>query len=182
MKNTKNNSAFKVAFSASIAALSLVLMLLTGVVPVGTFAFPCFAGIFIASVVIEFGFKWAAGVYAVVALLSLFLSGDKEAVIYFILFFGYYPMLKGLIEGKIGNKIVQFILKLLVFNAAIIAAFFTASFLLAIPPEEYTIAGFYVPWLFLIAGNIFFVIYDIAVTSVITYYINRLRGKLFKKK
>lgn len=182
MKNAYNNSTFKVAFSASIAALSTVLMMLTGLIPVGTYALPCFAGIFISAVVIEFGFKWAAGVYVVVSILSFFLSGDKEAVIYFIMIFGYYPMLKGLIEGKIRLKAVQYILKLAVFNAAAITAFFIATLLLAIPAQEYTIAGFYVPWAFLIAGNIFFIIYDFAITSVITYYIRVLRKKLFKKK
>ena len=80
MKNSVKNSTFRVAFCGIIAALALVLMLLTSLVPIGTYAFPCFAGIFIAAVVIEYGWKWGLGVYAVVSVLSLFLAGDKEAV------------------------------------------------------------------------------------------------------
>lgn len=98
------------------------------------------------------------------------------------MFFGYYPIIKGAIEGKIKNKITQYVLKYLVFNAAVIGAFFIAAFLLAVPMEEYTIAGMYVPWLFLLAGNVFFIIYDLAATKLVTYYIVILRNKLIKPK
>ena len=109
MKNGVKNSTFRVAFCGIIAALGLVLMLLTSLVPVGTYAFPCFAGIFIAAVVIEYGWKWGLGVYAVVAVLSLFLAGDKEAVLYFIALFGYYPILKAVFEKHIKNKIILYV-------------------------------------------------------------------------
>lgn len=52
-----------------------------------------------------------------------FLAGDKEAVVYYIMFFGYYPIIKGAIEGKIKTRAVQFVLKYAVFNAAVIGAF-----------------------------------------------------------
>ncbi|MGN1130191.1 MAG: hypothetical protein ACI4Q8_02475, partial [Ruminococcus sp.] len=87
MKNT-----FKVALCGVISAFALVLMLLTGIIWGGTFAFPCFAGMLLTVVVIEFSPKWAYCVYGAVSLLSLILAGDKEAVVYFILFFGFYPI------------------------------------------------------------------------------------------
>lgn len=96
--------------------------------------------------------------------------------------FGYYPIIKGAIEGKIKTRAVQFVLKYVVFNAAVIGAFFIAAFLLAVPAEEYTIGGMYVPWIFLLAGNIFFTIYDLAATKLVTYYIVVLRNKLIKPK
>ena len=40
----------------------------------------------------------------------------------------------------------------------------------------------YVPWLFLLAGNVFFIIYDLAATKLVTYYIVILRNKLIKPK
>ena len=181
-KSSINSSTFKVALCGIIAALSLALMMLTGVIPVGTYAFPCFAGIFICSIVVEYGFKWALGVYAVVAVLSFFLSGDKEAVIYFIALFGYYPVLKSVIEGKLKNKIVQYIIKLFVFNAAAVIAFFAGTFLLSISPDEYTLFGVYIPWVFLIFGNFFFLLYDFAISVFVTQYVRNLRGKLFKNR
>ena len=182
MKNGVKNSTLRVAFCGIIAALGLVLMLLTSLVPVGTYAFPCFAGIFIAAVVIEYGWKWGLGVYAVVAVLSLFLAGDKEAVLYFIALFGYYPILKAVFEKHIKNKIILYILKFAVFNTAAIASFFAASFLLSISPEEYTLFGVYMPLAFLAFGNIFFLIYDFAVTVFVGQYVVRLRNKFFGRK
>ena len=119
-------------------------------------------------IVVEAGHKWAWGAFICVSLLSLFLAGDKEAVVYYIMFFGYYPIIKGAIEGKIKTRAVQLVLKYAVFNAAVIGAFFIAAFLLAVPAEEYTIGGMYVPWIFLLAGNIFFTIYDLAATKLVT--------------
>lgn len=182
MKNGVKNSTFRVAFCGIIAALGLVLMLLTSLVPVGTYAFPCFAGIFIAAVVIEYGWKWGLGVYAVVAVLSLFLAGDKEAVLYFIALFGYYPILKAVFEKHIKNKIILYVLKFAVFNTAAIASFFAAAFLLSISPEEYTLFGVYMPLAFLAFGNVFFLIYDFAVTVFVGQYVVRLRNKFFGRK
>ncbi len=182
MKNGVKNSTFRVAFCGIIAALGLVLMLLTSLFPVGTYAFPCFAGIFIAAVVIEYGWKWGLGVYAVVAVLSLFLAGDKEAVLYFIALFGYYPILKAVFEKNIKNKIILYVLKFAVFNIAAIASFFAAAFLLSISPEEYTLFGVYMPLAFLAFGNVFFLIYDFAVTVFVGQYVVRLRSKFFGRK
>lgn len=183
--NGIKNSTQRIAVCGVISALSLVLMLLTGIIPIGTYAFPCFAGILLAAIVVEYKWKWALLVYAVVSVLSLFLVSDKEAVVFFIMLFGYYPSLKNLIESKFQPKfgnVAGYILKLLIFNAAVVAAFFIATFLLAIPAEEYTVFGVYVPWVFLIIGNIFFVIYDYAVSVFVMQYVRRFRDKIFRKK
>lgn len=182
MKNKGiKKSTFKVALCGVIAALSLALMMISALIPIGTYAIPCAAGAIIAAIVIECGSRWAVGVYAVVALLSVLLAGDKEAVIYYIALFGYYPILKGVIEGKIKNRLLQYILKFALFNAAAIGSFFVAMFLLAIPAEEFEIFGVYLPWAFLAVGNVFFVLYDYAVTVLIMQYVRVLRGKLFKR-
>ena len=182
MKNNGiNNSTLRVALCGVIAALCLVLMIMTGLIPIGTYAFPCFAGIFISAIVIEYGCKWAWGVYVVASVLSLFLAADKEAVIYFIVLFGYYPILKGVIENKVKKRLFQYMLKFIIFNAAAVASFFAGTFLLSIPAEEYTLFGIYVPWIFLIIGNLFFLLYDFAVSVFIAQYIQRIRGKIFKK-
>ena len=181
MKNAVNKSTFKVAFCGVISALGLALMLLTSLVPIGTYAFPCFAGIFISAVVIEYGWKWGLGVYAVVSILSLFLAGDKEAVLYFIAFFGYYPIIKAVFEKYIKSKIILYIVKLALFNAAAIASFYIAAFLLSVSPEEYTLFGVYIPLAFLAFGNVFFIVYDFAVTVFVGQYVVRLRSKLFGK-
>ncbi|MGN1139205.1 MAG: hypothetical protein ACI4RM_07130 [Ruminococcus sp.] len=174
MKNT-----FKVALCGVISAFALVLMLLTGIIWGGTYAFPCFAGMLLTVVVIEFSPKWAYCVYGAVSLLSLILAGDKEAVVYFILFFGFYPILKSTVERS-NSKVFQYIFKYLIFNISMICAFLVGKFILMIPDEEFTFFGVYLPWVFLAVGNIFFLFYDRCVTVFISLYIYKIRNKIFK--
>ena len=176
-----NNHSFRVAFCGLIAAFALALMFATGLIPVGTYAFPCFAGMLLTAIVIEFGARWALAAFAAVSLLSLFLSGDKEAVVYFISFFGFYPILKSAIE-KLKSKVVQYIVKYAVFTVCVVAAFFVCKFVLMIPDEEFTVFGFYIPWALLAAAEVFFFVYDLCVSVVVRDYALRIRGKLFKSK
>lgn len=180
-KNGISKSTLRISICGIATALGTVLMFLTTLVPIGTYAFPCFAGMITVVIVVEYGLKWSFGVYMTTSVLSVILAGDKEAVVFFILFFGYYPILKSIFEQKLKLKPLRIIVKFSVFNFAAVAAFFITTLLLAISPEEYTIMGFYVPWLFLIIGNIFFAIYDFAVTLFVFQYIQRFRGKFFGK-
>lgn len=181
MKKGINKTTFRLSFCAVVSALGTALMMVTSLVPVGAYALPCFAGILLVSIVIEYGKKWAFTSYAVISILSLILVGDKEAVVYFIMIFGYYPIIKNILEQKINTKILRYILKLLIFNVAIIISFFVVIFLLSVPVEEFSIMGVCVPWLFLVLGNFFFIIYDYAVTTLIVRYVQNLRNKIFKK-
>ncbi len=179
MKNGIQKPTLRIAVCSIISALCVVLMMITTLIPIGTYALPCFAGILIIAVVIEYGIKWALGVFAVVALLSVFLAGDKEAVLYFIALFGYYPILKAFLESKLKSKLVQYLIKLAIFNIAAVGSFYIATLILSISLEEFTLFGVYVPWVFLIVGNIFFVIYDLAISVFVTAYVQKLRDKLF---
>lgn len=83
----------KVAFCGVMAALSLVVMLLAGVVPVATIALPAVAGCLLIPVVVEAGLAWGFGVYGVCSVLAFLLVPDREAFLFYALFFGYYPVL-----------------------------------------------------------------------------------------
>ena len=172
---------FKVAFCGLITALSFVLMLLTSLIPVGTFAFPCLAGVLLTAVVIEFGWKWALAAFAAVSILSALFAGDKEAAVYFIAFFGFYPIIKSIIE-RLRSKAVQYIIKYAVFTVCIIGAFLITKFVLLIPDDEFTVLGVYIPWVFLIVGEAVFIVYDMFVTIIVTNYLVKIRNKLFKDK
>ncbi|MCR5653736.1 MAG: hypothetical protein K6F88_08050 [Ruminococcus sp.] len=175
------NNTFRVAFCGLITAFSFVLMLMTSLIPVGTFAFPCFAGVLLVAVVIEFGWKWALAAFAAVSILSALFAGDKEAAVYFIAFFGFYPILKSGVE-RLKSRAVQYIIKYAVFTVCMIGAFLVCKLVLMIPDDEFTVAGLYIPWVFLIVGEIAFIFYDLFVTILITNYILRVRDKLFGKK
>ena len=125
MKNSRQKPVFRIAFCSVIAALETVFMMVAGLFRFGTYALPCFAGILTVAIVIEYGCKWAFGVYAVAAALSFFLSGDKEAVVMFIALFGYYPILKNILERAVANGILRWVIKYAVFNAAAVGSSYT---------------------------------------------------------
>lgn len=176
MKNSAKKT-YSLAFSSVIAALSLVFLLVTAVIPVGTYALPCIAGAMLAAVVIESGYIAAFTVYGVVSVLAFLLVADKEAALYYVAFLGFYPILKGLFE-RIKSKIVQYIAKFSAFNACMVAAFFVSITLLSVPKESFELFGIYLPWVFLIAGNAVFIVYDICLTRIISQYVLRWRSKL----
>ena len=172
-------TSVKVSLGGAAAALSLVLMLLTAVIPFGTYAFPTFAGMMLVIIVIEIGYGYALSVYAATAILSFLLVPDKEAALIYTIFLGFYPIIKSLIE-RISNKIVQYAVKLVLFNGCMIAAFYIALNLLSIPAESFTLFGINLPIIFLLFGNIAFILYDLCVTRVVTIYLLKWRQKLNK--
>ena len=170
-------TSFKVSLGGVIAALGLVLMFLTSLIPVGTYAFPAFAGMLLAVIVIEIGYGYAFAVYAACALLSFLLITDKEAALLYAIFLGYYPIIKSLIE-RLRNRIIQYVIKLIVFNTTMVGAYFIAIELLSIPQESFSIMGVSLPWLFLVIGNAAFLLYDLCVTRLVTIYMIQWHKKL----
>lgn len=173
-------TSLKVSLGGAVAALGLVLMLLTSLLqPFGTYAFPAFAGMLLVIIVIEIGYAFALSVFAATSLLSFLLVADKEAALMYVIFLGYYPIVKALIE-RIPSRPVQYAVKLALFNAAMIGSFFIAVYVLSIPTESFNIFGVYLPWVFLIAGNVFFILYDICITRLVTLYLQKWHNKLNK--
>ncbi|MBR1482228.1 MAG: hypothetical protein IJ598_04560 [Ruminococcus sp.] len=180
MKSPVQKPVFRIALCAVVAGLAVAVMLLTALLPVGTYALPVFAGALLIAVVVEYGAKWAFGVYAVAAVLSFFVAADKEAALYFAMFFGYYPVLKSLIERKIMKKPLCLLVKLAVFNVAAVASFFLATLVLGVPISEFSLFGVNMPLVFLLIGNVFFLFYDRALTIFAVFYVRKLRDKLFR--
>ncbi len=172
-------TSVKVSLGGIIAALSIVLMFLTSLLPFGTYAFPTLSGILLIIIVIEIGYPWAFSVYAAVAILSFLLLSDKEAALYYALFLGFYPIVKSFIE-RIRSRAIQYLIKFALFNACMIAAFYIGISLLSIPKESFELFGVYLPWVFLILGNLFFTLYDIGVTKFVTIYLNKWHKKIRK--
>lgn len=171
------NHSGKVALGGIITAVCTVLMFLTGLIPIGTYALPAIAGVTLMVIVIELSPRWAWMVYIAVSVLSALLAADKEAVVLFIIFFGYYPILKYHIE-YIHNRAIQIIIKLIVFNAAMIIAFFIAINLLGIPEDSFVIFGISLPWVFLLFGNLVFFMYDYSLTGLVSLYMTQMHYRI----
>ena len=173
------NRTGSIALCGIVSALCIVCMFLTGLIPFATYALPALAGVLLIAVVMEKGKRWAALVYVVVSLLSFILAPDLEAKLMFVCFFGYYPILKALFEGMHRPRFA-FCLKLAVFNVAVIAVYFILRALGGLSPDEFEIFGKSLPLIFLIAGNLIFLLYDYALTCLAATYARRLQPKLHR--
>ncbi len=174
----------RVAFCGAVAALSVVLMFLSGLIPVATLAIPAIAGCLLISVVAEAGVRWGFGVYGVCAVLSFFLAPDREAALFYILFFGYYPVLYALL-GRIGSRVLRYVLKLGIFNAAVVTQALISVYLLGIPLETIAFLGKLTPLFLLLAGNLVFLLYDFSLDGLIVQYFRRIHpqaARLFRRK
>ncbi len=159
--------------------MSVVLMFLTSVIPILTYAIPAAAGLLLLIMVIEIDKKWATVVYLSVSILSLLLIADKEAAVMYVAFFGYYPIIKQPIEKHL-NKYVCWVVKMLVFNASIIASYLLLIYVFNLSMDdfgEFTKIGLALLYL---AFNAVFIIYDIALTRMITAYLYKWQ-KHFRK-
>ena len=173
----------KLAICASFAALSVVLMLLTGIIPVLTYAIPALAGLILTIIVIEINKRWALAVYFAVSIISAIIIPDKEAVAMYIAFFGYYPIIKSVLESKL-PIVAEYIAKFVLFNASMVGVYCLLMFVLL--PElkdELLDAGKWFLPVLLAGGNIFFFLYDYAMTKLITAYNmvwHKLLHRIFK--
>ena len=125
---------------------------------------------------IEYGKGAPWMVYAAISVLSFLLVPNKLPAIFFALFFGFYPILKGKLEAK--PKVVCWLLKELIFNVSL-ALIMVIYLLLFFQGVSFAIIPLH--WLIVIAVvlcELVFILYDIAITRIISFYVIRLRKRL----
>ena len=162
----------KIAFCSIMAALSVILVMCGNIFQAASQAMPAIAGVIGVIIVIEIGVKWAFAAYFVSAALT-FILGINEAG----MFFGYYPIIKPLIE-KIRVRAIEYIVKFALFNAAMIV-----SYAILIAVFSLAALGFdkmLFAWITLAIGNIFFILYDICISRIAALYCLKYR-KYIKK-
>lgn len=174
--------SYKVSLGGIISALSLFFMFLTGFMPLLVYLIPALTGAMLLIIYVEINTKWAFFTYVSVALLSLFITPDKEASLLYIMFLGYYPLLKMFIE-KIGNSLFRWLIKLIIYNVMIIIYYqiiirVVANIDLVQEMDEF---GKYGAFIFLSMTNVVFIVYDIAVSRLKDLYIKWFRKKILQK-
>ena len=93
--------------------------------------------------------------------------------------FGYYPIIKALIE-RIRKPVFEWAIKLLCFFAAVLAVYFVLAKPLGVDVEDFGVLGNYGAVILLIFGAFVFVLYDIAVSRMAMMYIRVLQSRLRK--
>lgn len=143
----------RLATCAMLTALSVVLMILGGILELGMYACPLFVSLSFVPVGEKYGRKYHIMLYAASAILCFLLVPNWEENLMFAGFFGWYPIIRPALQKL--PKLLRWPLKLLLFNAAVIAMEWLLMTLIA--PEA---MGGMLLWILLAMGNVTFVLYD----------------------
>lgn len=164
----------KTAMGGIVAALSLSLMFLISMIPTFTYAVPAAASMLLIPIVIEINKKWALGVYFSVSLLGLIVVPNKEVAVIYAAFFGYYPVLKAVLESRC-KIIPEWVFKILVFNGSVLFSYYLMLKFMGITIDELEKFGWFAIPFLLVLGTVAFILYDYAMTKVIGLYFSKFQ-------
>ena len=172
----------RIAVGGIFSALAVICLCLA-VIPSTEMVMPALAGFLMIPIALELGKKWAWVMYAAVSVLALIMAPIWEAKLLFILFFGYYPILKARIEA-IRKSVAEWLIKLVLFNVAMVLTYWLLLQFFHLDPEAFVIFGINMPLFVLAFGNAAFYLYDCAMTVLLTSYMNKLHpyfSRMFRK-
>lgn len=155
--------------SGIIIALTLAILYSTSLLPISTLSILTLASCLIPISLIRTSLKSTILVYLASSILSFFLVPINISILY-TLFFGVYGIIKFFIE-KLNNIILEIILKLSVFNILLFTIYVIFKMFIGFK-LNFSIL------LFVAAAQIIFLIYDYALTIVISYFYNRINKLL----
>jgi len=153
------------ALCGIFAGLTLALMWVFSFVPSMDYALPAAAGVLTLLLVAELGASWALGVYLAAGTLSVLLLPGRGAALFYAMFFGYYPILKSVLERRLPAALA-WLCKFAVFNAAGIASYTLATRVFGIDLSDFGPAfAQYAEAFMLGVGNLAFWMYDFMILS-----------------
>lgn len=163
------NGTKTLARAALIAALGCVILYIAAVIPTGRITLIAVAGVLTAAAVIHCGTGVAAAVFAVTAVISFLILPQKSGAALYAAFFGYYPILKSLLE-RLRSRGLGWALKFILFNAAFALVLFLGKETIAEGVDN-----FQTFWIVgQLGGNLVFLAYDICLSKLIEMYILRV--------
>lgn len=170
----KKNISKKVSLGGILTLLSLISLYTASVAPSGRLSLFFLSTLFTSIMIIESDIKSALTVFLASGILAFFIVPNKILVVFYVLFFGFYGILKYYIEN-INKAYIEWIIKLLVFNAMvyIIYMILIAIGFPKLSPEMPILV-------FIISVELIFILYDVIYSLFIGYYIKKLRKYLVK--
>ena len=163
----------RIAACGMMAALSVVIMLLGGVLGIGMYASPMLAGFCLLPIGKKYGAKNQWLVWAAVSLLCFMLIPEPEQNLMYLALFGLYPILYPYFVRLPGAW--KWISKLLYFHAAAISV--ELLVMLVLVPEVMSAAMIVI---LLILGNAVFWMYDFLIPRSDLLF-QRFLGRRFRQ-
>lgn len=167
----------QIALCGLLCALAVTLLLLGGILGIGTFAGPILAMAVLLPILEEYGSKTAAAAYGAAAILALLLVPDQETALVFVAF-GWYPLLRPQLVG-IHSRPVRLLVKLAVCNIIIAVLYGLVLRLMGLTADLLDAAR-WMNLLLLVMGNITFLIMDLALERLTILWRRKLRKRFFR--
>ena len=182
-QNTK-----KLTASALLASLGVALLFLGSFIETLDLTVACLASFFCLFAVIEIGGIYPWLIYATTGILAVILMPYSLGGWFYLLIFGYYPILKDKIERL--PKLVSWLIKIALCNLALIFGTLVTFFLFfgntegktLIDAFMYVFGGEEIGEIFAVGvyllANVTFIVYDFALTRLIIFYFAKLRKRI----
>lgn len=161
----------KITVSSIFSALIVVLIMLGTFLEILDITVAAVCSLVVFIVLIEEGGKYPLLVYLVSSVLCLIFVSQSSATLYFVAFFGYYPILK--LKLKKLSKVLRKTVCIVLFNIATLLLFLIFKAIFAMQNEP---AVMYI--LLIILSNVFFLCFDRLLDVFAFIYFKKLRNKI----
>lgn len=175
-----------IALGGILVALTTIVLYATSILPISTLAILTIASALIPVCIIRSNIQTSIFVYISSSLIAFFLVPINISFLYFV-FFGVYGIIKYFIE-RIRKEKLEIVLKVVFFNIAFIIGFIIMQNVLGIniiAGLEVLMSRFFdtsartiatiILW---IVAQPIFLIYDYAMTMIITFYMERIHKNI----
>ena len=170
----KRKSSFdnRIVVTGVLVALSVIILYLGCAIEVLDLTMSAIVSLLVVVIVIEMGYKYAWFAYLATAILSLILLPQKTPAIFYTCFMGFYPIIKSHVE-RFNSAVVRWTIKLVTGNVALVAMFLLIRYFV---PDEFETGIMLITTYIL--GLAAFVMYDVALTKLITLYFAMIRDRI----
>ncbi|QAA34104.1 hypothetical protein [Clostridium manihotivorum] len=153
-----------------LTALSVIFLYLSGILPTNRLAFIALASILIPIAIMATSISTSVLIYVSTSILALLLVNKLTAFLY-IIFFGSYGFIKYYIE-RINSILIEYVIKIIFFNLCFFVIYkLYSAFLITDAMKR-------VPtWGIILAAQVGFLVFDYALTIVITAYLRKFHNK-----
>jgi hypothetical protein len=156
------------------SALSVVLLYFGSLFELLDISMAVIASLACVIAVIEYGKSAPWAIYAVTSVLSVILLPNKTPAAFYAIFFGFYPILKEKFEKR--PKVLSWLLKEVTFNICLVVMAVAVYFISTTGDNSLLKNPIMLATTALLA-EVVFVLYDIALTRLISFYIIKLRHR-----
>lgn len=176
-ENKGQTKTYEIALSGVFLALSVVFLFFASIVPGIELTILALSGVLIMIFVNEVNIKGGVLLYVASLLLSFLIVPNKSILLMYGFIFGPYSIIKAAIERYVNSRVLQYVLKILMFNLLLGAGFliFKAAFFTGVNLPDFA-------WYILLAGaQAMLILYDFILTYVVRFYEQIIPKRIRKK-